>query len=251
MKKPTILLIGDNCLDIYYYGDVKRISPEAPIPVLDYVQKEQRYGMGANVWQNLEKLGCTVIFATSGRSIKTRFIDRNTNQHLLRLDEDPPREAARVPILHTGIHPWDAIAISDYEKGSVTKESIDYIKKHYKGPIFIDTKKKDLAQFEGMFVKINQKEYSEATSLPNEHLITTMGDLGASYKGTLYKAIKSDVCDPCGAGDTFFASLIYKYILSQNIEDSIKFANAASSITVKHVGVYSPTIEEIEKVYHE
>jgi bifunctional ADP-heptose synthase (sugar kinase/adenylyltransferase) len=248
--RPTILLLGDNCLDIYYYGDVKRISPEAPIPILDYAQKEQRYGMAANVWQNLEKLGCTVIFTTSGRSIKTRFIDRNTNQHLLRLDEDPPREAVKVPILHTGIHPWDAIAISDYEKGSITQDTIEYIKKYYKGPIFVDTKKRDLAQFDGMFVKINQKEYSEATSLPNEHLITTMGDLGASYKGKLYKAFKSESCDVCGAGDTFFASLIYKYVETKDIEQSIIFANAASSITVKHVGVYSPSLQEIEKVYY-
>lgn len=249
MKRPTILLLGDNSLDIYYYGTVDRISPEAPVPVLNYVQKEERYGMGANVWQNLEKLGCTVIFCTTGRSIKTRFIDMKSKHHLLRLDEDPARDQVKVPNLHDGIQPWDAIVISDYDKGSITDDTIDYVQTYYKkGPIFIDTKKKDLAKYEGMIVKVNQKEKADSISLPHQHLITTLGEHGASYKDKLYQSFKTEVCDVCGAGDTFFASLVYNYVLSKNLEDSIVFANAAAAVSVKYVGVYTPSVEEIEEM---
>ena len=247
MKTPYILLLGDNCRDVYYYGNVKRISPEAPVPILDLLHKEERHGMAANVWHNLERLGCEVVFITTGRSTKTRFIDTKTSQHIMRLDEDPARDPVVVPSLHNGYSTWDAIVISDYNKGSITEDTINYIKRNYDGPIFIDTKKKDLARYEGMIVKINQKEFDDATSYPNEHLITTLGDLGASYKGNLYKTKQVEVYDVCGAGDTFFSALVYRYLHTKSIEESIVYANAASSITVRHTGVYSPSLKEIEE----
>jgi len=246
MKKPFVLLVGDNCRDIYYYGNVNRISPEAPVPVLDYTFKEEKYGMAGNVWHNLEKLGCDIVFLTSGRSTKTRFVDAKTKQQLIRFDEDPSRDPVQLPSLHSKTSVFDAIVISDYDKGSVTYDTIDYIKKYYDGPVFIDTKKKDLARFEGMYVKINQKEYEDAISYPEEHLITTLGDIGASYKGKLYETKRIENFDVCGAGDTFFASFVYKFLCTKNIEKSIIFANAASSITVQQNGVYSPSIQEIE-----
>jgi D-beta-D-heptose 7-phosphate kinase/D-beta-D-heptose 1-phosphate adenosyltransferase len=98
-----------------------------------------------------------------------------------------------------------------------------------------------------MIVKINQKEFDDATSYPNEHLITTLGDLGASYKGNLYKTKHVEVYDVCGAGDTFFSALVYRYLQTKSIEDSIIYANVASSITVRHTGVYSPSLKEIEE----
>lgn len=249
MNRPSILLLGDNCLDTYYYGTVDRISPEAPVPILNFTQKEERYGMAANVWKNLEKFGCHVVFCATGRSIKTRFIDIKSKHHLLRLDEDPARDPVKVPNLHGGIHPWDAIVISDYDKGSITDDTLDYVKTYYKkGPIFIDTKKKDLAKYEGMIVKINQKEKSEAISVPYEHLIVTLGEAGAAYKDKLYKPFKTEVCDVCGAGDTFFSALVYNYIYTKDIEQSIEFANAAAAISVKYVGVYSPTIDEVKEI---
>ena len=93
----------------------------------------------------------------------------------------------------------------------------------------------------------NQKEFDDATSYPSEHLITTLGDLGASYKGNLYKTKQVEVYDVCGAGDTFFSALVYRYLHTKSIEESIVFANAASSITVKHAGVYSPSLKQIEE----
>jgi D-beta-D-heptose 7-phosphate kinase/D-beta-D-heptose 1-phosphate adenosyltransferase len=55
------------------------------------------------------------------------------------------------------------------------------------------------------------------------------------------------VYDVCGAGDTFFSALVYRYLHTKSIEESIVYANAASSITVRHTGVYSPSLKEIEE----
>ena len=55
-----------------------------------------------------------------------------------------------------------------------------------------------------------------------------------------------EVADVTGAGDTFLAALTYQYLATNSIEDAIKFANKASSITVQHVGNYAPTLEEIK-----
>ena len=55
-----------------------------------------------------------------------------------------------------------------------------------------------------------------------------------------------EVSDVCGAGDTFLAALVYRYIESKDIIDAIEFAVRASSITVQHLGNYAPTLEEIQ-----
>jgi sugar/nucleoside kinase (ribokinase family) len=73
-----------------------------------------------------------------------------------------------------------------------------------------------------------------------------LGDIGASYKGKLYETKRIENFDVCGAGDTFFASFVYKFLCTKNINESIIFANAASSVTVQQNGVYSPSIQEIE-----
>lgn len=250
----NILLIGDNCLDVYYYGNVERISPEAPIPILNFMRKEERPGMGANVMENLEKLGLTVSFSTSGMSVKTRFIDETSKQHLLRLDKDPNRMNISIKEIssHLKNQTWHAVAITDYCKGAITDELIKYVIQEYKGPIFLDTKKQNLSEFEGCIIKINNKEFSNAKSLPAEGLIVTHGPAGVTYnRNTFFQVPEIDVVDVCGAGDTFFSALIYKYLDNNDIKTAIKFAIAASSITVKHTGVYAPSLKEIMKVYNE
>ena len=51
----------------------------------------------------------------------------------------------------------------------------------------------------------------------------------------------------CGAGDTFLAALVYKYLEEQSIDEAIKFAMNAAAVTVQHIGVYAPTLEEITR----
>ena len=54
-KKFKVLVVGDTCLDIYRYGTVDRLSPEAPVPIFQVSHEEQLHGMAANVRANLER----------------------------------------------------------------------------------------------------------------------------------------------------------------------------------------------------
>jgi D-glycero-beta-D-manno-heptose-7-phosphate kinase len=66
-----------------------RISPEAPVPVLNYTHTVTKPGMAANVLDNLKKLGCQTTFVHGNKtSVKTRIIDSKSKQHLLRIDQD-------------------------------------------------------------------------------------------------------------------------------------------------------------------
>lgn len=246
-KQFNILLIGDACDDIYTYGNVNRISPEAPVPVFETKYVINHDGMAGNVCKNLEALGCRVNFLHGQTSVKNRLIDIRTKQHLLRMDKDVSSEPIR---FETEIPPvYDAVVISDYNKGTVDYQLIEDLVKELTVPIFIDTKKTDLARLAGCYVKINRLEQSRATSyLPNDdHLIVTYGDGGAFWNGWLYPAeIVGDVTDVCGAGDTFLAALVYKFLQTKHMPAAIKFANKASAVTVQHVGVYAPRLTEIQ-----
>ena len=244
-SKVRILLIGDNGIDQYQYGTVTRISPEAPVPVVNYTHTVTRPGMAANVKDNLERLGCKVEFVHGIKtSIKTRVIDSRTKQHLVRIDQDSPSRAVKID--YTDINQYNAIVISDYNKGSVDYDTIENLRYRYTGPIFVDTKKTDLARFEGCFVKINQTEFEAAKTYPTE-LIVTLGRDGVRYKEYKFSTPQVEAFDVCGAGDTFLSALAYNYVLSQDITVAIQFAARAASVTVQHIGVYSPTLAEIEQ----
>ena len=239
-KSFKILLIGDSCIDEYQYGTIDRISPEAPVPIFKYIRSDEKPGMVYNVRNNLEKLGCEVTLLTREPSRKIRLIDSRTGHHITRIDHD----VLTVPIdILPGVSlDYDAIVISDYDKGTVTYGLvIDLIKSGC--PVYIDTKKKDLAKFEGAFVKINSLEKSLATSFPTE-LIVTQGKAGARYKDTVYPSPAIEVTDVCGAGDTFLASLVYFHLITGNLNLAIPLANKASAITVQKLGTYAPTMEE-------
>lgn len=246
LKKFNILLIGDACNDVYTYGYVNRISPEAPVPVFEPHYTIDKDGMAGNVCKNLEALGCTVNFLHGSISKKNRLIDERSKQQLLRIDHD----AESKPItFETAIPPvYDAVVISDYNKGTVSYELIAELVKEVNVPIFVDTKKTDLARLSGCYIKINALEKSRTTSLPDpEHLIVTHGDQGAFWNGWVYPAeIAGDVTDVCGAGDTFLAALVYKFLQTNHMPDAIKFAIKAAAITVQHIGVYAPRLEEIK-----
>ena len=245
-KQFKILLIGDACEDIYTYGHVNRISPEAPVPIFEPHSTIFRDGMAGNVRKNLQELGCEVDFIRGKTSRKKRLIDERTKQQLLRLDEDaisePVTFETAIPLV------YDAIVISDYNKGTVSYELLEELVKEVNVPIFVDTKKTDLARLSGCYVKINALEYSRATSLPDsEHLIVTHGSRGAVWNDWVIPAEPvGDVTDVCGAGDTFLAALAYKFLETKDMRDAVKFANRAAAVTVQHVGVYAPRLEEIK-----
>ena len=242
-KQFRILLLGDNCIDVYQYGTVDRISPEAPVPVFKFSHEEKRAGMAGNVKNNLISLGADVTFLHGETSTKTRLVDLKSKQHIVRIDNDVASDPLVIdPILDL----YDAVVISDYNKGTISYEMVENLIADFLCPVFIDTKKTDLKRFEGAIVKINSLENSLAKTLPTE-LIVTMGRYGARYKDQQYSAPHTEVFDVCGAGDTFLAALVLEFLKTQNMEKAIEIANIAASITVKHIGVYAPTWEEINE----
>ena len=246
-KQFNILLIGDAGDDVYTYGYVNRISPEAPVPVFEPHYTINKDGMAGNVCKNLEALGCRVNFLHGAVSKKNRLIDHRSKQQLLRMDHDAESKPIRFETAIPDV--YDAVVISDYNKGTVDYDLIEDLAREVTVPIFIDTKKTDLARMGGCYVKINALEKSRVTSYHPEfdHLIVTHGDKGAEWNGWVYPAeIVGEVTDVCGAGDTFLAALVYKFIETNHMPDAIKFAIKASAVTVQHVGVYAPRLEEIQ-----
>jgi bifunctional ADP-heptose synthase (sugar kinase/adenylyltransferase) len=241
-----ILLVGDNGIDQYQFGTVTRISPEAPVPVLNYTHTVTKPGMAANVKDNLERLGVEVDYVHGVKTcIKTRVIDSKTGQHLVRIDQDIPSRAVKID--YTNIDKYNAVIVSDYNKGSIEYETIENLRKNYSGPIFVDTKKSDLARCKGCYVKINQLEFEAAKTFPTE-LIVTLGRDGVRYQEHTISTPQVEAFDVCGAGDTFLSALAYNFVLSGDILAAIRFATRAASVTIQHIGVYSPSLEEIELI---
>jgi D-beta-D-heptose 7-phosphate kinase/D-beta-D-heptose 1-phosphate adenosyltransferase len=248
-KQFKILLIGDDCLDVYQYGTVDRISPEAPVPVLKYSHKEERPGMARNVKSNLENLGCEVLYSAGNTNIKTRLIDIRSKQQIVRIDKDVNSFPliGKAIIAKLSAFEFDAIVISDYNKGTVSYELVEELRKEFKGPIFVDSKKHDLKRFEGCIIKINQHEFDQLVSKPSEEtdLIVTYGDNGVVWGVHAFAAKRVEVADVCGAGDTFLSALCYQYLNTHDMSQAIKFAISASAVTVQHLGCYAPTLKEI------
>jgi D-beta-D-heptose 7-phosphate kinase/D-beta-D-heptose 1-phosphate adenosyltransferase len=248
-KQYRILLLGDECIDRYQYGYVDRISPEAPVPIFRFSHETECRGMAGNVQKNLVNLGCTVDYIFDPNrtelAVKTRLIDLRSRQQLLRIDNDygdsrPYQISADQPIKN-----FDAVVISDYNKGLVSYDNVINLRQAYQGPIFVDTKKTDLARLQGCIIKINEVEFSKLESICRD-LVVTLGSAGAKYQDQLIPTRPQDVVDTCGAGDTFLAALCVGYLdHAGNISKAIEFANRAAAVTVQHLGVYAPTMEEI------
>ena len=237
-------MLGDTCVDQYVYGTIDRLSPEAPVPVFVPEREETRKGMAGNVEENFKNLGCIVQLLTVKGSIKTRFIDARSNQHIMRLDQDATGGPFEIEYPLPPV--FDAVVISDYNKGCVSYELVEQIIQMFPCPVFIDTKKTDLARFNGAFVKINSLENAYAKTFPTD-LIVTLGKNGTRYNDVVYPAPIVEVADVCGAGDTFLAALVFEFLNTKDMVKAIEFANKAAAITVKHMGVYAPKLKEINE----
>ena len=203
-KNKKILVVGDVMLDRYMIGNVTRISPEAPVPIIELTQEEDRLGGAANVALNIVALGAQVIlgsvighdpqgsqikklcqtagiddkaiYSTSTRktTVKTRII--GNKQQLLRIDsevkdylssEDEIAFLEQIKsIVASGI---DAIIFEDYNKGLLTQKVIDNIIQlsHEFGVITtVDPKKNHFSSYQGVTLfKPNLKELKEGLGL--------------------------------------------------------------------------------------
>ena len=239
-----ILVVGDSCKDIFVYCSIDRICPEAPVPVLNPIYENENDGMAKNVVENLKALGVdTIHIETNSNTIKKiRYVDERSNQMILRVDEHDycDRIDQNELISFDG---YDAIIISDYCKGFLLEEDIQYICENYDN-VFIDTKKK-LGKWikNANFIKINDLEHKKNFEvIPNypdleDKLIITQGKNGCIYQGKVYPTSEVPVKDVSGAGDTFLAGLVFEYVKSGNIKKAINFAQECTTKVVQKHGV--------------
>lgn len=206
-KNKTVAIIGDIMMDRYFWGTVSRISPEAPVPVVDIEEETMHLGGAANVGYNLCSLGLKPILCgvigndNSGKkvielcekagidssvliedmyrptTVKTRII--GNNQHIARLDRESREtissETASAIMERLKQYPdISAIIFEDYNKGVISPELIFAVKEFAKQkniPIFVDPKKSYFFDYSGVFCfKPNRKEAQDSLgySLKNE-----------------------------------------------------------------------------------
>jgi len=256
LKSLKILIIGDSCTDVYNYGTCDRISPEAPVPVLRTVFREEKPGMALNVQRNLEALGHETVILTNFEKItKERFVDQRTMQHLLRVDNGEqnmlmPMDKRLVDTVKRSGFEYDCVVISDYNKGFVCsdncKDIIDSLRKE-NVVVFVDSKKTDLSCYEECILKLNELEFSRIEKGPcNTEMVVTLGSRGAKWKDQVFGTEPVNVFDVCGAGDTFLAAFVTAYMSTFSFPESIKFANKCAGISVKKFGNYVVSLEDLE-----
>lgn len=245
--KLKVLLVADSCVDDYVFGSCYRMSREAPIPIFKPTRTDSRPGMGSNVAWNLESFGIDVRMFTHRHPVRNvRYIDERYNAQVFRTEHDrDQREGSMADLQRELQFDPDAVVISDYGTGFITYELIDYIQLHYSGPIYIDTKKTDLARFDRCFIKINEDEYKARTS-DGRTMVVSMGGDGAVYDNELFPVPKVEVADVCGAGDTFLAALVYSHQKCGDIRAAIGYANRAAAVSVQHLGCYAMTPQDLE-----
>lgn len=241
VKTKNILVIGESCEDVFIYGKVERLSPEAPVPIIKPNQSVSNQGMAGNVVLNMKALGMMPNIITNSENIKKiRYVDESYNYILLRIDEtDEVKKIEDLP----DVTKFDVIIFVDYNKGFLSKKDILNLSSKSK-LTFLDTKKKlgDWCK-EIDFIKINYNEYLSSKKFINnndwirEKLIVTRGPYGCDYNGINYPTKDVGVKDVAGAGDSFLAGLIFKYIQTNSIENSIQFANRCSTQVVQKKGV--------------
>jgi D-beta-D-heptose 7-phosphate kinase/D-beta-D-heptose 1-phosphate adenosyltransferase len=199
-----ILCLGDIMLDRFVYGEVTRISPEAPVPVVRLKQTDLMLGGVGNVARNIASLGSTAVVIglvgsdLAGRDLgrllagsagivdgciptgerpticKTRVIA--THQHVIRLDEEEASaiDAATEALVLAAIDrhaPWAAaIILSDYAKGLLTPAVVRHaiaVGGRCGIPVLVDPKQDDMAYYRGAtIITPNAKELRAATGLP-------------------------------------------------------------------------------------
>ncbi len=241
-----ILVIGESCKDVFYRGEVDRLCPEAPVPVFKVTGVTENGGMAKNVQANLTSLGNNVSITTNKNweSItKSRYVHEHSNHMFLRVDEsDSQYGLLDIESFRTQpIHEYDAIVVSDYNKGFLTETMLQEISKMH-NLVFLDTKK-ILGQWATnfSFIKINNKEYNLTKHRLNDaiksRLIVTHGPLGCIYQNKNYSVPKVEIKDTSGAGDTFLSGLASMYCYTGDIDRSIIFANECATTVVQKKGV--------------
>ncbi len=300
-------------LDCFVYGKVDRISPEAPVAI--FQQSEEKFMLGGvgNVLSNIVSLGANAHFfgfigddasgqhvesllsdiqckstikrlSDSPTILKTRLIANNN--HILRLDKEKVRDIDMALLqeqeqsLEEAIQQADIVLLSDYAKGTLTRESTAFIIercKRWGKKVLVDPKGCDYAKYAGAtLVKPNLKEFSQATQIelsPEkgsfiadlkrgaqflfnhcgiENVLVTLSEHGMAFisRETPDEVIQipteaKHVFDVSGAGDTSLAMLGVALASGAPASDAMRLANIASGVAIGKLGTASVSQEEV------
>ena len=314
-RRCRLLVIGDLMLDGFIWGDVERISPEAPVPVLGVVSESFRPGGAANVIHNIRTLGgsvtaCGVIgedetgkrllrsLRATGASTagvfpephfqttqKTRIIARPRHQQIVRLDRENHGEIRQGLLrrIHQfvarQVNRYDGIVVSDYGKGVIYPELLDWIADWVKKrgrPWVVDPKKENFRFYRNpTLVTPNKQEASEASGIEIEDesslqeagrrllvmwqakaVLITRGPDGMSLfrpgrEVGHFSTEPREIFDVTGAGDTVVAACSLALASGSSYEEVVVIANLAAGLVGEEVGIVAVPIQRLKRTIQE
>jgi D-glycero-beta-D-manno-heptose-7-phosphate kinase len=310
MKSKSIMVIGDLMLDEYIWGKVERISPEAPVPVVEVQSELFKLGGAGNVANNLLGLGAQVIIIAvkgndrqgdileciltdlkistdsiftdhkRGTTVKTRIIAHT--QQVARIDKENTSlitDAMLKKIVSSyrdRLKKIDALIISDYGKGMVSKKLINQVvplARAHGIPVCVDPKERNFSHYKNVSVITpNIKELSFGAGIKIEdydHIIqaarkvkdmlncnmilVTRGEHGMSLfdkdsDPTDIPTTAKAVFDVTGAGDTVIACFTLALASGATPKEAAIIANVAAGLVVAQVGAASVPWEKLSQV---
>ncbi len=207
-SEANILVVGDLILDKYLWGEVERISPEAPVPVVDVKKETVNLGGACNVAWNISALDGNVYIAgvigedENGKILEYLLKEKNINPILVKDNSRPTTEKTRIiavsqqlmridredrnplnPYIEDNlisnigkvINNTDVVIVSDYGKGVITKKVMDYLKETGK-PVFVDPKPENVSLYNGITIMTPNKK--EALNLAKVEKNTPIEEVG-------------------------------------------------------------------------
>ena len=311
LKSGRVLVVGDVMLDQFIYGTVERISPEAPVPVVAVNEEMFMLGGAANVLHNIMALGgsstvCGIIGDdVHGKRVKTLFknakastdglvVDKDRitskktriiahSQQVVRFDKEETTKVPKASIdkvisyIRSNINDFDAVIISDYGKGVVTKQLIAKVVeictksnrviivdpkikhfKYYKGVTSMTPNHHEASQAANIKI-VNDKTLEKAgrklmVDLESDSLLITRGADGMALfakDGSITKipTMARNVYDVTGAGDTVIAAFTLALSVGASFIEAAVLANFAAGIVVGKVGTATVTVDEVTRVF--
>jgi D-beta-D-heptose 7-phosphate kinase/D-beta-D-heptose 1-phosphate adenosyltransferase len=287
-QKTRVLVVGDVMLDQFIWGGVSRISPEAPVPVVDFSRESFMPGGAANVARNLvslatpaelfgaignddaakkllkllveQNIGCTGLVKNAARhtSIKTRIVAHQ--QQVVRIDRetrgalDAKTTAKVLAEFKTKLATADAVIVGDYGKGVVTQPLLNEIKSlcHARGVwLSLDPKPVHHLNLSNLsLITPNRKEAFELADLPDETKnANPFADKNLMQKPFHIPTVAQEVFDVSGAGDTVIATFTLAIAAGASPMEAAILSNHAAGIVVGKVGTAITTPAELVKSF--
>ncbi|MEY3719376.1 MAG: hypothetical protein RL727_1297 [Pseudomonadota bacterium] len=282
-SKTRLLVVGDVMLDRYWFGDTSRISPEAPVPVVQVGKIDERLGGAANVARNASALGAQTSLLgvigvdEAGKRVEALLHDSGVHSCLQTDSQVPTTVKLRVIArqqqfkqFETLLPETDVVILSDYGKGALeqvtsmialakAKQKIVLVDPKgdayakYKGANVLTPNRSELRQVVGAWsseAELNQKAQALREQLEIDALLLTRSEEGmtlfTSAGASHVRAQAREVFDVSGAGDTVIATLAVALAAKWPLERAMALANRAGGIVVGKLGTATVCAEELQ-----